>query len=70
MPPALGWILVVGGVGHVLSTFVSSSRLVPPASLPLAATVGEVWMVGYLLIRGLPEGPPVPRRRTPEPAAA
>jgi Domain of unknown function (DUF4386) len=71
MPRALGWILVVGGVGYVLSTFVSF--LAPGASglaaaLPLPATVGEVWMVGYLLIRGMPERPPVPRRRSPEAA--
>jgi hypothetical protein len=71
MPRALGWILVVGGVGYVLSTLVSF--LAPGASglaaaLPLLATVGEVWMVGYLLIRGMPERPPVPRRRSPEAA--
>jgi hypothetical protein len=69
MPRALGWILVVGGVGYVLSTLVSF--LAPGASglagvLPLPATVGEVWMVGYLLIKGMPERPPVPERRAPE----
>jgi Domain of unknown function (DUF4386) len=71
MPRALGWILVVGGVGYILSTFVS--LLAPGASglagvLPLVATVGEVWMVGYLLIKGTPQGPPVPGRRAPEAA--
>jgi hypothetical protein len=65
MPRALGWILVVGGIGYVLSTLVSF--LAPDASslagvLPLPATIGEVWMVGYLLIRGMSERPPVPRR--------
>jgi hypothetical protein len=69
MPRALGWILVVGGIGYVLSTFVNF--LAPGASgvagaLPLPATVGEVWMVAYLLIKGMPERPPVPRRRAPE----
>lgn len=73
MPRALGWILVVGGVGYVLSAFVSF--LAPGASglagvLPLPATVGEVWMIGYLLIKGMPEGPPTPGRRDPEGAVA
>jgi hypothetical protein len=72
MPRALGWILVAGGFGYVLSTFVTF--LAPAASslaagLPLVATVGEVWMVGYLLVKGMPERPPVPRRRAPEGAA-
>jgi hypothetical protein len=71
MPRVLGWILVVGGVGYILSTFVSF--LAPGASvlsgvLPLAATVGEVWMVSYLLIKGMPERPRVPGRRVPEAA--
>jgi hypothetical protein len=73
MPRVLGWILVVGGVGYVLSTLVSF--LAPGASglagvLPLPATVGEVWMVGYLLIRGGPDGPRVPGGRASEGAVA
>ena len=60
MPRVLGWILVVGGVLGVLSTFVSV--LAPDASwlagvLPLAVIPGEVWMIGYLLIKGMPNGP-------------
>jgi hypothetical protein len=56
MPPALGWILMVGGVGYVLLPFVS--RLAPDAgaavaALPILATVGEFWMIGYLLGRGV-----------------
>jgi hypothetical protein len=73
MPRVLGWILVVGGVGYVLSTFVTF--LAPDASglagvLPLAATVGEVWMIGYLLIKGMPERPGVPGRPASEGAVA
>jgi hypothetical protein len=73
MPRVLGWILVVGGVGYVLSTFVIF--LAPHASglvgvLPLAATVGEVWMVGYLLIKGMPGQPQGPGRRASEGAVA
>jgi Domain of unknown function (DUF4386) len=56
MPRALGWILVGGGIGYVLSAFVQ--YLTPGASivadaLVLPATVGEFWMIGYLLIRGV-----------------
>jgi Domain of unknown function (DUF4386) len=73
MPRALGWILVVGGVGYVLRTFVGF--LAPSASglvgvLPLPATVGEVWMVGYLLIKGMPGRPRVPGRGAFEGAVA
>jgi hypothetical protein len=73
MPPVLGWILVVGGVGYVLSTLVTF--LAPDASglagvLPLPATVGEVWMIGYLLIKGMPERPGVPGRPASEGAGA
>ena len=60
MPRPLGWILVTGGVGYVCSAFFG--QLVPDAdavsgALTLPATVGEVWMVGYLLVRGV--GTPV-----------
>jgi hypothetical protein len=56
MPRPLGWILVAGGVGYVLSTFVG--YLFPDAgmvadALTLLASVGEFWMIGYLLIRGV-----------------
>lgn len=60
MPRVLGWILVVGGVLGVLGIFVSV--LAPDASvlaavLPLAVIPGEVWIIGYLLIKGMPERP-------------
>ena len=56
MPRVLGWVLIAGGVGYVLGTFVT--HLVPGAAgladvLVLPATAGEVWMVGYLLVRGV-----------------
>lgn len=59
MPAALGWILVVGGFGYVLMPFVA--QLVPTAGLlvallPVVATVGEFWMIGYLLTRGVRSG--------------
>jgi uncharacterized protein DUF4386 len=48
--------LIAGGVGYPLSAFV---RYLVPGSegvvdaLALPATVGEVWMIGYLLVRGV-----------------
>jgi len=55
-PRALGWILVAGGVGYVASAFVGSAvdaptRLVDVLAIP--ATVGELWMIGYLLVVGI-----------------
>lgn len=65
MPRLLGWILIVGGVGYVLSAFVH--YLVPGAALASGiltapASVGELWMVAYLLILG------VSRKATPDDA--
>jgi hypothetical protein len=56
MPRVLGWILVAGGIGYVLSAF--ARYLVPDApaiadALAYPATVGELWMIGYLLVRGV-----------------
>jgi hypothetical protein len=64
MPRALGWILVGGGVGYVLSAFIR--YLAPDAqivaeALAYPASVGEFWMVGYLLVRGV-------RRQAPDQA--
>ncbi|MEV4626486.1 DUF4386 domain-containing protein [Micromonospora sp. NPDC049523] len=61
MPRLLGWILIVGGVGYVLSAFVG--YLAPDAgvvtdALVVPATVGEFWMIGYLLVRGVHLGAP------------
>jgi hypothetical protein len=56
MPRALGWILIAGGTGYVLSAFVGylapGMRAIADV-LPFTATVGEFWMIGYLLIRGV-----------------
>lgn len=56
MPRVLGWILVVGGVGYVLSPFVlylARDAQVLFDAMAYPASVGEFWMVGYLLIRGV-----------------
>jgi hypothetical protein len=57
-PRLLGQLLMVGGAGYVLSTFVSfvftNAELV--AELPIVpATIGELWIVGYLIIFGVRE---------------
>jgi hypothetical protein len=60
MPRLMGQILIGGGVGYVLSAFVVA--LVPPAFswvgevLTVPATIGEFWMIGYLLIFGVRAG--------------
>lgn len=67
MPRALGWTLIAGGGLYMLSAF--ANYLVPDGqavadALTLPASVGEFWMIGYLLIRG------VNRRELGEAAAA
>jgi hypothetical protein len=47
MPRALGWVLVAGGVGYVLNAFIGFEPLAIPAS------IGEFWMIGYLLFVGV-----------------
>ncbi|MEV6813424.1 DUF4386 domain-containing protein [Micromonospora sp. NPDC051296] len=70
LPRALGWVLVAGGVCYVLSAFVA--YLAPRAGivgdlLVVPASVGEFWMLGYLIIWGvrrqaLPENTGSPHR--------
>ena len=67
MPRALGWILMAGGVGYIVSGFVdflvaNASTLVYVLTVP--ASIGEFWMVGYLLVKGLR-----PHTAAPEDAA-
>ncbi len=64
MAPWLGRILVLGGFGYALSAFVSYGFPDAPAwfvdGLTVPASIGEFWMIGYLLIVGV--------RRPAEPA--
>lgn len=58
-PRTLGLLLVVGGGAYLVGTFVG--YLAPRAELlvavlPLLATVGELWMIGWLLMTGLRSG--------------
>lgn len=63
MPQPLGWILIAGGVGYVVSAFVS--YLFPNADLiagllTVPATIGEIWIIGYLIIVGVHDHAPAP----------
>ena len=56
MPRVMVWFLVAGGVGYVLSTF--TGVLLPEQAdlteaLPMPATIGEFWMIGYLLFKNV-----------------
>ncbi len=56
-PRVLGWILVVGGAGYVLSGLIGYGIADAPGwlveGLAFPATIGEFWMIGYLLIKGI-----------------
>lgn len=56
LPKPLGWVLMVGGCGYVLSTFVA--YLLPDAGLvadllTVPASIGEFWILGYLIAIGV-----------------
>jgi len=59
-PRVLGWVLIAGGVGYVASGVVGFALPDAPeafvSALTLPATVGEFWMIGYLLIFGVRRG--------------
>lgn len=55
MPVWLGRTLILGGVGYLLSTFIGymgyTNAVISGLTNP--ATIGEFWMIGYLLIYGI-----------------
>ena len=56
MPAALGWILMIGGVGYVANALLSYLLVDAGLAVELLttpATIGELWMVGYLCLRGV-----------------
>lgn len=64
-PRALGALLVVGGLGYVAGTYATYLAPGVPAAgvaLSLLATVGELWMIGFLLRVGLRRAPTGPRQ--------
>jgi hypothetical protein len=55
MPIWLGRILIIGGIGYILQTFINCTGIKTSFIdiLVIPATVGEFWMIGYLLIYGI-----------------
>lgn len=65
MPTWLGRILILGGAGYVASALVGQGVVGAPTwlieGLTIPATVGEFWMIGYLLLGRFRTPPPTPR---------
>jgi len=55
MPRVLGWVLIAGGIGYVMSALLAIEPALAPFGEALAylATIGELWIVGYLLSVGI-----------------
>lgn len=55
MPRGLGFTLIAGGVGYLLSAFLKYAGLTGAFVdvLTIPASIGEFWIVGYLLIFGI-----------------
>jgi len=55
MPVWLGRTLIAGGIGYLISTTINYIGIESPllGYLTIPATVGEFWMIGYLLIFGI-----------------
>jgi hypothetical protein len=55
MPVWLGRILIIGGIGYVISTLIKYAGVSGSwiEALTIPATVGEFWMIGYLLFFGI-----------------
>jgi len=55
MPLWLGRTLILGGVGYIASAFLSYAgfRFSWVDMLTIPATIGEFWMIGYLLVFGI-----------------
>jgi hypothetical protein len=74
MPAALGWVLMVGGVTYMIDTY--AAQLVADAPVAVSsvlvgvATLGELWMIGYLLIFGVRTADRIPPAGSPEAAAS
>lgn len=55
MPVALGYVLLAGGIGYLVQTFLISAGVQHKLLnfLVMPATAGELWMIGYLFIFGI-----------------
>ena len=58
MPAWLGRVLILGGLGYLASTFINYMGVHGTwvGMLTIPATVGEFWMIAYLLIFGIRPG--------------
>lgn len=55
MPVWLGRVLILGGVGYILSAFIGYMGVIESwvGMLTIPATIGELWIIGYLLVFGI-----------------
>jgi hypothetical protein len=55
MPTSLGWVLVAGGIGYLVQTFLHALgwQNTFTGILTMPATAGEFWIIGYLLAFGI-----------------
>lgn len=56
MPGLMGWILMIGGLGYVANALLTYLIPNPGTALELLtipASIGELWIVGYLCLRGI-----------------
>lgn len=55
MPLWLGRVILIGGAGYILSAFIRYSGFYHPMVdlLTIPATIGEFWIIGYMLIYGI-----------------
>ncbi len=55
MPVWLGRVIILGGIGYLISTIIHYSGIDFSFNsyLTIPATIGEFWMIGYLLIFGI-----------------
>ena len=55
MPVWLGRVLILGGAGYIISTFINYMGIKGDwlDMMVIPATVGEFWMIAYLLIFGI-----------------
>ena len=55
MPVWLGRALILGGIGYLLQTTLVYAGIKSPylSLVVIPATIGEFWMIGYLLIYGM-----------------
>jgi hypothetical protein len=70
LPRPLGHVLMIGGAGYVVSAF--ARYLFPDADLAallltVPATIGEFWILGYLIIWGVRDRGPTPDSLIAEP---